>query len=177
MYMLGLGSLTKKHAGMRIVKKYFLAGLFFCVASALALASGLPRPGQAAPDFTLKTLAGQPFTLSQVLKHGHAMLIFYETQCVYCYSHITDFNALHDKYHGKGLSMFAINYIGESESTVREYARDNELKYGIALDYLNAIDVAEAYKVVGSPTIVLIAPDGKIAFYGYTLPDVTKWLK
>jgi len=160
-----------------IVKKYFLAGLFFCITSTLVLASNLPRPGDAAPDFTLKTLAGKPFTLSEALKHGHAMLIFYETQCVYCYSHIGDLNALHDRYHGKGLSIFAINFIGEPESTVKEYATDNGLKYQVALDYLNAIDVAEAYKVLGSPTIVLIAPDGKIVFYGYTLPDVTKWVK
>lgn len=159
------------------MQKYFLTGVLMFMLVAPAQAGGLPRPGDVAPDFTLKTLAGTPFTLSEALRHGHAMLIFYETQCVYCYSHINDFKALHDKYNGKGLTLFAINYIGESESTVREYARDNELNYGIALDYLNAIDVAEAYKVVGSPTIVLIAPNGKIVFYGHTIPEVTKWLE
>lgn len=172
-----IGQFSKKPNRTLMMKKYFLMSLLFFTIAMSARAGGLPRPGDVAPDFTLQTLAGGPFTLSESLKRGHVMLIFYETQCVYCYSHINDFKALHQKYNGRGLSMLAVNYIGESHSTVREYARDNELNYGIALDYLNAIDVAEAYKVVGSPTIVLIAPDGKIASYGYTLPDVAKWVK
>lgn len=159
------------------MKKYFLAGVILFGISSLTLADNLPRPGDAAPDFTLKTMAGKPFTLSAALKEGHVMLIFFETQCVYCYSHIGDLNTLHDKYHGKGLNILAINFIGEAEFSVREYARDNGLKFGVAVDKLNGIDVAEAYKVLGSPTIVLIAPDGKIAFYGFTLPDVEKWVK
>lgn len=159
------------------MQKYFQTWLLMLMLAFPILANALPRPGDTAPNFTLKTLAGQPFNLAESLRHGHVMLIFYETQCVYCYSHINDFKALHTRYHGKGLTLFAINYIGESESTVREYARDNQLNYPVALDYLNAIDVAESYKVVGSPTIVIIAPDGKIVFYGHTVPDVKKWLK
>ena len=159
------------------MQKYFQTCLLMIVLALPTLANGLPRSGDPAPDFTLNTMSGKPFTLSTALRDGYVMLIFFETQCVYCYSHIGNLNDLHDKYHGKGLNILAINFIGESEFSVREYARDNGLKYGVAVDKLTGIDVAEAYKVLGSPTIVLIAPDSKIAFYGYTIPDVSKWVK
>lgn len=135
------------------------------------------KVGMSAPDFSLQTLAGDTVTLKDLTKKGYVMLVFYETQCVYCYTHIADFNALHDKYHGKGLSILAINYIGELIPDVKAYAKDNGLKYTVITDKLPSIDVAEAFHVAGSPTIVLIAPDGKVVSYGYTIPDLTKWIK
>jgi len=135
------------------------------------------KVGMTAPGFSLKTVNGDTVTLKGLTQKGHVMLVFYETQCVYCYTHIPDFNALYDKYNGKGLSIIAINYIGELIPDVKSYARDNGLKYTVITDKLPSIDVAEAFHVVGSPTIVLIAPDGKVVYYGYTIPDVARWIK
>jgi len=134
--------------------------------------------GQAAPDFSLKTLNGNSINLKQLTRRGPVMLVFYETQCVYCFSHIGEFNALHDKYHARGLSIVAINFVGEYIADIRNYARDNGLKYTVTADKLTSIDVAEAYHVVASPTIVVVDSKGRIVFYGYKLPsDVSKWLK
>jgi len=134
------------------------------------------KPGQTAPDFTLKKLTGGKTSLAEMRKNGHVMLIFWEPNCVYCFSHIKDFNALHEKYQNKGLTLAAINFLGEYDEDVDEYVKNNNVKYMMLSDRLNNIDVAEAYHVIGSPTIVVIAPDGKVVFYGYTLPDVTKWV-
>lgn len=151
-----------------------LASLF----SQSALAESAPKPGQVAPDFTLKTLSGKSVQLARLIRKGPVMLVFYETQCVYCFSHIGEFNALHDRYHAKGLSILAINYVGEYIADIRTYARDNKLRYTVIADKIPSIDVAEAYHVVGSPTIVVIDTSGKIVYYGYKLPsDVGKWLK
>ena len=136
------------------------------------------QPGQQAPGFSLKTLSGNRVALDQLVRRGPVMLVFYETQCVYCFSHIGEFNALHDRYHAKGLSILAINYVGEYIADIRAYAMDNKLRYTVIADKIPSIDVAEAYHVVGSPTIVVIDTSGKIVYYGYTLPpDVSKWLK
>ena len=141
-------------------------------------ADAIPKLGQTAPDFTLKTLTGNRVSLRQLTRKGPVMLVFYETQCVYCYAHIAEFNALHDKYHDKGLSILAIDYVGEYIVDIKAYAKDNGLKYTVITDKLASIDVAEAYHVAGSPTIVVVDSNGKIVFYGYTLPpDVSKWLK
>ena len=152
--------------------------LLFMLTTLAVHADGQPKTGQTAPDFSLKALTGDTVKLQELIRKGPVMLVFYETQCVYCYSHIGEFNALHDKYHKQGLSIVAINFVGEYIADIKAYARDNGLKYTVITDKLTSIDVAEAYHVVGSPTIVVVDTNGKIVFYGYTLPaDITKWLK
>ena len=150
--------------------------VFFCSIS-LASAKTGHKPGQTAPEFTLKKLTGGKTSLAELRKNGHVMLIFWEPNCVYCFSHINEFNELHEKYQNKGLTLAAINFLGEYDEDVADYVKNNNVKYMMLSDRLNNIDVAEAYHVIGSPTIVLIAPDGKVVFYGYTIPDVTKWIK
>jgi len=160
--------------------RHLLAGfMLLLLQSAITVhADSALKPGQAAPGFNLKTLNGNTVTLQQLSRKGPVMLVFYETQCVYCYAHIGEFNALHDKYHLQGLSILAINYTGEYIADIKDYAKDNGLKYTVIADKLPSIDVAEAYHVVGSPTIVVVDTHGKVVYYGYKLPpDITKWLK
>lgn len=133
--------------------------------------------GETGPDFTLKTLAGEKFSLTQLRKKGHVLLVFWGVECVYCYSHIKDLNALHEKYHDNGLTVAAINIAGEYDPEVAEYVKDNELKYLVLSDRLNNLDVASAYHVVGYPRLILISPEGKILSIGSDIPDVSKWLE
>ena len=134
------------------------------------------NPGDQAPEFTLIKLDKKAVSLQSLRTTGYVMLVFWETQCVYCYSHIKDFNNLQKKYQGK-LTIAAINFLGEYPEEIREYANDNKVEYLLLTERLKNIDVAESYKVVGSPTIVLIGPDGKIVSYGYEIPNVSLWIK
>lgn len=134
------------------------------------------KAGDQAPPFRLKNLDGKMISLTGLLSKGHVMLVFWEPECVYCFSHIKDLNALQAKYKDRGFTIAAINFLGEYESDVREYMNDNGVKYMMLAERLNNIDVAEAYKVIGSPTIVVISPNGKILSYGYNLPDISQWL-
>ena len=157
--------------------KAVLLSVFLLLLSAITTVNAVGlKPGEVAPDFSLKSLTGEQIALKDLLAKGHVMLVFWETQCVYCYAHIKDFNALQKQYRNKGLTIAAINFLGEYESEVREYVTDNNVQYLVLADRLNNIDVAEAYKVIGSPTIVMIAPDGKILSYGHKMPDVAKWI-
>lgn len=135
------------------------------------------KTGQTAPGFKLNSLQGKSVSLESLTQKGHVMLVFWATECVYCYAHIKDFNNLHTKYHDKGLTIAAINIAGEYEKEVRDYANDNGLKYLVLADRLNNIDVAEAYKVVGTPTLVLISPEGKVLYYGYDLKPIKQQLQ
>ena len=134
------------------------------------------KPGDQAPQFKLRNLEGQMISLSGLLAKGHVMLVFWEPECVYCFSHISDFNALQKQYKDKGLTIAAINFLGEYEDDIRAYAKDNNVEYMMLAERLNNIDVAEAYKIIGSPTIIVISPEGKILSYGYQLPDIGQWL-
>ncbi|MDZ7661708.1 TlpA disulfide reductase family protein [Thiohalophilus sp.] len=135
------------------------------------------RVGQTAPGFELTSLEGDKVSLDSLTQQGHVLLVFWATECVYCYAHISDFNALHDQYHDRGLTVAAINIAGEYAQEVREYAQSNGLKYLVLADRLDNLDVAEDYHVVGTPTLVLVSPDNRVLFYGHNLPDISKWLK
>lgn len=135
------------------------------------------KTGDQAPPFTLKSLNGEQVSLKNLRSKGPVMLVFWTTECVYCYMHIKELNELQEKYRDKGLTIAAINFAGEHEQEVREYVSENGLKYLMLTDRLKNIDVAQDYKVIGTPTIVLVAADGKILIYGYTIPDLNKWIK
>lgn len=158
------------------IHKYILSLCFILSIGLPVVQAAALKPGDIAPEFTLTSLAKQAVSLQSLRGKGHVMLVFWETECVYCYAHIKDFNALQKKYKDK-LTIAGINFLGEYAEDIQEYADNNKVEYLLLADRLNNIDVAEAYKVIGSPTIVLVAPDGKILAYDYKIPDVSKWIK
>ena len=135
------------------------------------------KVGQVAPEFNLKSLSGKPYTLAELRKKGHVMLVFWAVECVYCYAHVKDFNALHAKYNNKGLTIAAINIGAEYNDDVAEYVKDNNIKYLILANRLDNLDAAEAYHSVVTPTMVVVAPDGKVVYYGHSVPNLSKFIK
>lgn len=134
------------------------------------------KVGNHAPEFKLKSLDGKLHSLKQLRKKGHVMLVFWAVECVYCYAHIQEFNRAHDEYQGR-LNIAAINVAGEYPMEVAEYVKDNGLKYLVLSERLNNLDVAEKYRVLGTPTVVLVSPKGKVLFYGHKVPALEKWIK
>ena len=80
---------------MKLLRHSFLLTLL--LSFSVLTHAGL-KAGEVAPDFTLKSLDGPSVSLAALTAKGHVMLIFWETECVYCFMHIKDFNELHDKY-------------------------------------------------------------------------------
>ena len=134
------------------------------------------KVGNTAPEFKLKTLGKVEYSLSALRKKGHVLLAFWAVECVYCYAHIKEFNHAHEKFKGK-LTVAAINIGGEYAPEVAEYVKDNQLKYLVLSERLNNLDVGESYHVLGTPTLVLVSPEGKVLFYGHRMPDLTRWIK
>ena len=134
------------------------------------------KVGNTAPEFKLKTLTGTEHSLSSLRKKGHVLLVFWAVECVYCYAHIKEFNRAHEQFKDK-LTIAAINIGGEYPVEVAEYVKDNKLKYLVLSERLNNLDVGESYRVLGTPTLVLVSPQGKVLFYGHRVPDLAKWLK
>ena len=134
------------------------------------------KVGNTAPEFKLKTLTGTEHSLSSLRKKGHVLLVFWAVECVYCYAHIKEFNRAHEQFKDK-LTIAAINVGGEYPVEVAEYVKENKLKYLILSERLNNLDVGESYHVLGTPTLVLVSPQGKVLFYGHRVPDLTQWLK
>lgn len=158
--------------------------LYGCIIFSIALLSASVAQaktgyhvGDTGADFSLKTLSGEKYSLAQLRQKGHVLLVFWGVECVYCFSHIKELNALHEKYNDKGLTVAAINIAGEYDPQVAEYVSDNKLKYLVLSDRLNNLDVAEAYHVAGYPTFILVSPQGKILFKDNNVPDIARFVK
>lgn len=110
--------------------------------------------------FTLKDLNGEDVSLDQTLASKKAVLVnFWATWCPPCREEIPDLIRLQDKYGDKGFTVLGVD-VGESARRVKPFAEKNHMNYPILLDSDNA--AAEAYRVVGIPTSLLIDHEGRI---------------
>lgn len=136
------------------------------------------KVGQTAPEFSMTDLKGKPHSLAELRKKGHVMLLFWSTRCHFCHALIPNFKATDKKYTGKNFTFVAVNIGVEDQPEVEAYVFENELDYLVLNEDDKKADVAEAYQLVGTPTIQLIAPDGKVLYRGHFLPkDLDALLK
>lgn len=156
---------------------YHLIFAWLLMAAFTASANAGLKVGQEAPGFNLPDLKGKKHSLAELRKQGHVLVIFWAIECVYCYAHIKDFKAIYNTYHGKGVTIAAINIGGEYPEDVAEYVKDNELPYLTLVSRLNNLDAADAYNAIVTPTMVLISPAGKIVYYGYDIPNISALIK
>ena len=136
------------------------------------------RPDYAikAPDFTLRTVQGELFKLSE--NRGKViMLNFWGTWCGPCRREIPDFNKLHAKYQKDGLKIVGITITSGSPKNILDFMNDWDMKYTVLTD----IDNNETQKVTsdygraigkpitGIPTTLIIDKEGYIV-KGYVGP-------
>ena len=136
------------------------------------------RPDYAikAPDFTLRTVQGELFKLSE--NRGKViMLNFWGTWCGPCRREIPDFNKLHAKYQKDGLEIVGVTLTSGSSKNILEFMNSWNMKYTVLTD----IDNNETQKVTsdygraigrpitGIPTTLIIDQEGYIV-KGYIGP-------
>ena len=136
------------------------------------------RPDYAikAPDFTLRTVQGELFKLSE--NRGKViMLNFWGTWCGPCRREIPDFNKLHAKYQKDGLKIVGITITSGSAKNILDFMNDWDMEYTVLTD----IDNNETQKVTsdygraigkpitGIPTTLIIDQEGYIV-KGYIGP-------
>jgi thiol-disulfide isomerase/thioredoxin len=117
---------------------------------------GLLAVGSHAPDWTLKTPAGEPVTLSK-LRGRVVLLDFWATWCGPCKAAMPSVQKLYEKYKDKPVTVLGINTWERSDAVA--YMKAHTYSYGLLL---NGDAVAKAYRVLGIPTLYIIGPDGKI---------------
>lgn len=112
----------------------------------------------AAPDFSLKDLAGKAYGLRDY-SGKTVLLVFTTTWCPYCVKKIPDLKKMYQEYGNKGFEIIAI-YIQESNQRVASFARKYDLPYTILLD--SDGKVADSYDVAGVPTMVVVNGKGRM---------------
>lgn len=113
---------------------------------------------EAAPDFQLQNLDGQPISLSD-FKGKPVLINFWATWCGPCVSEMPYIQEIHEEWPDKGLVVLAIN-IGDSSSEVEQFLQNHNLSLPVLLDTKKV--VAQRYSIRAIPTTFFLDKDGMI---------------
>lgn len=146
--------MTKKQRILRPL----LAGLVALTAlRALAL-----EPGDPAPAFNATRLDGEPVRLEEHLGERPVYLKFWATWCKYCVSEMPHLQEIYDRY-GEKMLVLAVNVgINESVGGIERFYRQRGLDLPTVFDRDGAL--SSRYKIIGTPSHVLIGGDGRIKY-------------
>lgn len=114
-----------------------------------------------APDFTLKTMKGDSFTLSNH-KGKVVVLNFWATWCGPCRKEIPDFITLQKEMKDDGVLFVGVSLDEEGWDKVRPYANDMGINYPIMVDDGN---VSRKYGPIRAiPTTLIINKKGQVEY-------------
>ena len=122
--------------------------------------NALPKVGQLAPDFTLKSLDGSSITLSQL--RGKAVLInFWTSWCVACRDESPLLESFYQTHQSAGVVVLGVNVTSQDTlDAARAYVKEMKLSFPIPLDEQGS--VANNYQVPGLPVSFFIDTQGII---------------
>ncbi|MCJ7621960.1 MAG: TlpA family protein disulfide reductase [Anaerolineaceae bacterium] len=119
-----------------------------------------PMSGFFAPDFSVESLDGEIFQLSQYL--GKVVILnLWASWCPPCRSEMPAIQAVYDEYKSQGLTVLAVNMTDQDRiENVQEFVLEQKLTFPILLDTDGSI--GELYNSQALPTTFFINPEGKI---------------
>lgn len=115
-------------------------------------------PGTIAPDFNLKDIKGYDFKLSS-LQGKYVLLDFWGSWCYWCIKGMPELKKYYEKYKGK-FEIVGVD-CGDTEQKWKAAVEKNQLPW-LHVKNESTNDITAKYGVQGYPTLILIAPDGKI---------------
>ena len=114
----------------------------------------------AAPDFTLKSRAGQNLRLSEY--RGQVVLLnFWASWCGPCRQEMPLLEDLYKRYGKLGFTIMGVN-VDTDSTKANEYLRDITVTFPILYDTANA--VTKSYNVNAMPTTVIVDRNGNMRF-------------
>ena len=119
-----------------------------------------PQAGFLAPDFTLKTIRGEPVGLSSL--RGKVVLVkIWASWCPPCRAEMPAIEHTYQAYKDKGFVVLAVNStVQDATTNAQAFVSENKLGFPILMDEMG--EVTRLYHVQSLPTSFFIGPDGII---------------
>jgi len=117
--------------------------------------------GAYAPEFELKTADGQPRRLSEALRQGSVVLIFYKASCGTCQFTFRFIQQIYSKV-GSGASWTVWGISEDDLDETRAFARQNGITFDLLIDE-HPYPVSAAYGLHNVPAIFIIQSDGSVS--------------
>lgn len=120
--------------------------------------------GTKAPDFSLATISNERFSLSDTFNKGTEVVVInvWATWCPHCVDEIPYMIDLDKNYKNKKVKIVGVS-IDSDKSKVVSFAKENKIKYTVALDS-DGEKIGELYKISGVPATFVIDKKGKIRY-------------
>ncbi|MDX2041301.1 MAG: TlpA family protein disulfide reductase [Acidobacteriota bacterium] len=151
---------------MKRVALFLLIG-FVLLANSIgshAQASAVLAIGNAAPEFELKDLSGQPHSLKSY-RGKPTIVAFISARCPISNLYTARIKAVADDYTKRGVNFVAINSSAdETVDEVRAHAEENKLGFTILKDDGNVI--ADAYAAERTPKVYVVDAEGALRYRG-----------
>ena len=135
--------------------------------------AALPRIGEAAPAFSLPTLAGRSIRLS-ALRGKVVFLDFWASWCVPCRDEFPVLQRLHERYRERGLRVVGVT-VDQDASNARGFLDRARARFLILHDANR--EVAEKYSPPSMPTSFVIDREGILRHInrGFEASDAAKF--
>jgi peroxiredoxin len=119
--------------------------------------------GKTAPQFSLKSLEGDEYSLDGLLKQGPVVLAFFKISCPVCQFTLPFLQRLFERYAGNDVSVVGISQ--DDARSTKAFNREYGVKFPTLIDE-DGYPVSNAYGLTSVPTIFLVAADGTIKVSG-----------
>jgi peroxiredoxin len=116
--------------------------------------------GAKAPDFELRTLDNQPFSLADALVRGPVVLAFFKVSCPTCQYALPFLERLYKAYGQNGITLVGVSQNGAKDTAA--FNKEFGVTFPVLLDDTHTYPVSNAYGLTNVPTLFWIDQDGEI---------------
>ena len=149
---------------MKALKMVMIAALLLCLTLSAAWAAGTPESylGNPLPDFTVTTITGDTFTLSEALKTKKAVLVnLWATWCPPCEMEFPFMEEAYEQYKDR-VEIIALSVeTADTQEMLTQYAEAHGMTFPVASD--SKVGLGRIFANSGIPTTLLVDRFGNVA--------------
>ncbi len=129
--------------------------------------------GHPAPTFPLNGINGQSFSLAGALRQGPVVAAFFKVSCPVCQFTFPFLERIYKAYGNHRWTMVGISQ--DDAADTKEFCAEYGISFPALLDG-DGYPVSNQYGLTNVPTLLLIAPDGKVqvSCVGFSKADLEK---